>query len=73
MFIMTQSIEDLAGYNSRNIDQLFQKALVWADTVDMSAIDIVVRNTTSQLMDVCKAAPDPTGNGGGGKKAQTAG
>ena len=71
VYVMSQPLSEVAGYDSKNVRELKAKALEWADSMEFrdyaKAIDLIARRI--ELMN--DAAPKGTsGDGGDGKNAK---
>ena len=58
-WIMTRKPEELKGYNSKNIDQLVEKAMEWAETADMACSASIVEELLEKFELVGKVKPEP--------------
>lgn len=57
-YIMTHTVEELKGYTSKNIDELKDKALEWADSKDIGDSASLISTLISKFELVNKVAPD---------------
>ena len=64
LYIMTAGVEELKGYNSKNIDKLKDAAFVWADEqTNLSIFDELLAKTVDKTKELNTVAPSD------GKKA----
>lgn len=58
LYIMTQDINVLKGYNSTNIDKLVEEAFIWADNFeDLTLINDLIKKIVDKTKQVSEVAP----------------
>lgn len=62
-FIMCADSSELKGYTSKNIDSLKEKAMEWAETVDVSVLPKIIEGTMDMFRLLYKVNPS-TGSSG---------
>lgn len=74
-FIMCSPNEDLRGYNSKNIDDLFDKAMVWSEAMSTDSISTLIDQIACSLGLIKKISPQSGDDKNSSKKdsAQMAG
>lgn len=59
-YVMTQPIQSLKGYNSKNIDELIENAMEWADGFDVDDSQSLINTIFEKLGLMRKVSPDGT-------------
>ena len=57
LYIMTHDKSSLKGITSRNIDNLYDKATEWADTIVIDAIPEIIKEVIEKVQELMKTAP----------------
>ena len=76
LYIMNQPIDVLKKYRLRNIEELYQDAVVWSETLRPEQIEAMIKEIDDKIKTMFQVAPEissDTNETHKGKKVQTAG
>ena len=66
-YIMCSEYKDLIGYNSKNLDKLNEKALIWAEDFDVDVAPALIDQIADKLGLLKKVSPQASGEESDGK------
>lgn len=76
LYIMALPIDKLKKYRLRNIEDLYQDAVIWSETLIPEQIEAMIKEIDEKIKTMFKVAPEvssDTSETHNGKKVQTAG